>query len=166
MNPSLCETFRTLAFKTFDQMGSARRVGHQPQEETFTDTNILDLKVRHGDEIHSRTYNKRQEGLNGADWQWWLTNQAMDSWLGLRVQAKVQNLEADSFDHLHYQSGKSKTYQSSILKRECAKEGLIPLYCLYTVGPAKTRKPAPFLANRGKRGTPFPSEIVTRGVLF
>lgn len=135
MPTTLCETFRSLAFRTYDQMGRARRVDHQPLEETFTDTNILELKDRHPTEIYSRVFNKYEEGLNGADWQWWLTNASMTSWLGLRVQAKVLHLKSDTFAHLHYKSGKSKTYQLTKLKRECAKEGLVPLYCFYVHEP-------------------------------
>lgn len=129
---SLCETFRSLAFRTFDQMSMARSVGHQPLEETFTDTNLLQLKVRHPKDIHCRLFTKQQEGVNGADWEWWITDATGSSWLGLRVQAKVLNLEADAFLHLHYKSAKSRSYQLSKLKRECSKDGLIPLYCLYT----------------------------------
>lgn len=129
--PTLCESFRTLAFKTYEQMGRAKTVGHQPLEETFTDLNILALKVRHATEIHSRLFSKPEEGKNGADWEWWLSNSKGSMWLGLRVQAKVLQLKSDSFPHIHYKSGKSKTYQSAKLKSECAKEGLIPLCALY-----------------------------------
>lgn len=112
-------------------MGKASTVGHQPLEETFTDLNILELKLRHPREIHSRLFSKPEEGKNGADWEWWLTNSNQSKWLGLRVQAKILQLKSDTFPHIHYKSGKSKTYQSAKLKRECAKEGLIPLYALY-----------------------------------
>lgn len=131
MLTTLCETFRSLAFRTFDQMGRARRVRHQPLEETFTDTNILELKDRHPTEVYSRVFNKHEEGFKGADWQWWLTNASMTNWLGLRVQAKVLHLESDTFPHLHYKSGAPRRYQLAKLKRECAKEGLVPLYCFY-----------------------------------
>lgn len=131
MHTTLCETFRSLAFRTFDQMGRARRVGHQPLEETFTDTNILELKDRHPAEIFCRTFTKPQEGINGADWEWWLTDASKSKWLGLRVQAKVLHLDSNTFPHLHYKSGQSKVYQATKLKRECATDGLIPLYCLY-----------------------------------
>ena len=139
MQPSLCESFRALAFLTFDQLGKGRRVGHQPLEETFTDTNILELRDRHGSEIYSQTFSKHQEGLNGADWEWWLTNSSRTSWLGLRVQAKVLHLQSDTFAHLHYRSGKGKAYQSGKLKRASAREGLIPLYCFYTHKPQGIR---------------------------
>ena len=117
MSTKLCETFRALAFRTFDQMARARRVGHQPLEETFTDTNILELKDRHPTEIYCRTFNKHEEGKNGADLELWLTNHSMSSWLGMRLQAKVLHIESDTFPHLHYKSGKSKKYQLSKLKK-------------------------------------------------
>jgi hypothetical protein len=131
MPTTLCETFRSLAFRTFDQMGRARRVGHQPLEETFTDTNILELKDRHPTQVYSRVFNKHEEGRNGADWEWWLINASITSCLGLRVQAKVLDLNSNTFAHLHYRSGKSRIYQLTKLKRECANEGLVPLYCFY-----------------------------------
>lgn len=133
MAPTLCETFRSLAFQTHDQLAKARSVGHQPLEETFTDINILELKIRHPGEIYSHTFTKPQEGINGADWEWWLTNQSRTSWLGLRVQAKVLELSSDTFPHLHYVSGNPKTYQLQRLQTEAAKVGMVPLYCFYTL---------------------------------
>ncbi|MCQ8895248.1 hypothetical protein NQT62_02195 [Limnobacter humi] len=140
MHTTLCETFRSLAFRTFDQMGRARRVGHQPLEETFTDLNILELKDRHPTEIFCQAFTKSQEGKNGADWEWWLTDSLKSKWLGLRIQAKVLHLSSNTFAHLHYKSGKTKIYQSTILKRESAKDGLIPLYCLYLHDHSKFHK--------------------------
>ena len=134
MSISLCETFRSLAFSTHAQLAKSRRVGHQPLEETFTDLNILELKDRHPFEIYSKTFSKRREGVSGADWEWWLTNNLRSAWLGLRVQAKVLHLATNSFPHLHYQSGTPKTYQLDKLKSEAARNGLFPLYCLYTHG--------------------------------
>lgn len=132
MHTTLCETFRSLAFRTFDQMSRARHVDHQPLEETFTDINILELKDRHPTEIYCKTFTKPQEGVNGADWEWWLTDASESKWLGLRIQAKVLHLDSNKFSHLHYKSGKQKKrYQANKLKRESAKNGLIPLYCFY-----------------------------------
>jgi len=138
---SLCETFRSLAFSTHTQLAKARRVGHQPLEETFTDLNILELKDRHPFEIYSKTFSKRREGVNGADWEWWLTNSSRSLWLGLRVQAKVLHLATDDFPHLHYQSGKPKTYQLDKLRVEAARDGLVPLYCFYTHGESDKKAP-------------------------
>jgi hypothetical protein len=132
MNQRLCQTFQEIAHQTFDMLGRARSVEHQPLEETLTDINILELKTRHGREIFSENFNKKKEGANGADWEWWLTNESMNSWLGLRVQAKIINFKSNSFKHIHYYSKKSAEYQLNKLKRASFNEGLIPLYCLFT----------------------------------
>lgn len=138
---TLCETFRSIAFKTHDQIARARRVNHQPLEETFTDINILELKDRHPHEVYSKTFTKRAEGVNGADWEWWLTNPSKTSWLGLRVQAKILHLETDTFKHLHYSSGSPKTNQIDKLRSESKREGLVPLYCFYTHFSAEDQDP-------------------------
>ena len=82
MTPTLCGTFTSLAVRTFDHLGRARTVGYQPLEETFTDTNILDLKYKHPREVYPHIFSKRDEGVNGADWEWWLTNRLRSNWLG------------------------------------------------------------------------------------
>jgi hypothetical protein len=126
---ALCETFRSLAFRTWDGLARSRRVRHQPLEETFTDINLLEMKDRHPREIYTQIFTKPQEGLNGADWEWWLTDSARRKWLGLRIQAKVLALSQDRFPHLHYKRG--RTYQATKLKKTCHALGLVPLYCLY-----------------------------------
>lgn len=135
MSHSLCKTFRHLAVQTLSQIERARFVGHQPLEETFTDINILELKYRHPTEIYCQTFSKPQEGVNGADWEWWLTDAIASKWLGMRVQAKVINIKTNSFLHLHYKSG--NTYQTTKLQNSAAADGLIPMYCLFTDIPPK-----------------------------
>ena len=132
MHSNLCETFRALAFRTYDQLSKARAVNYQPLEETLTDVNILELKYRHPSEVYSRTFNKREEGVNGADWEWWLTNSQRNQWLGMRVQAKILYLAKNNFPHLHYSSGNPKISQLTKLRRQAFKDGLVPLYCFFT----------------------------------
>lgn len=130
MQQNLCDTFRYLALETFSRIGRARYSRHQPLEETFTDINLLELMYRHPNNIYCQTFTKPQEGKNGADWEWWLTDANETCWLGLRVQAKVLHLGTNSFAHLHYKSGTA--YQTTKLKRAAAADGLVPLYCFYT----------------------------------
>ena len=115
---------------------SLRSVGHQLLEETITDLNILDLKRLHPKEIYCQTFTKPQEGINGADWEWWLTDPTRSRWLGLRVQAKVLELKSDTFAHLHYRPKRGRAYQSTRLKAAAEADGLIPMYCLYAHLPA------------------------------
>ncbi len=132
---TLCETFRSIAFGIHERLRDAKSIDYQPLEETFTDTIMLDLKLKHPVEIFTQPFNKREEGVNGADLEWWLTNAAEDKWLGLRVQAKILNLKANEYSHLHHKVGKTKkTYQIANLKRESARAGLVPLYCFYSYG--------------------------------
>lgn len=136
MTPHLCHTFLSLAVETHDRLKAARSVGHQLLEETITDLNILELKRRHPTEIYCQTFTKPQEGINGADWEWWLTDPTRSRWLGLRVQAKVLELKSDTFAHLHYRPKRGRAYQSTRLKTAAEADGLIPMYCLYAHPPA------------------------------
>lgn len=134
MPPDLCNTFFRLACETNDRLHAARSVGHQLLEETLTDLIILELKQLHPKEIYCQTFTKPQEGKNGADWEWWLTDPTRSRWLGLRVQAKVLELKSNTFAHLHYQQ-QGGTYQSTLLKKAAEQDGLFPLYCLYANPP-------------------------------
>jgi hypothetical protein len=136
MTLHLCHTFRKLARETHDLLKAARGVGHQLLEETITDVNILELKRLHPREIYCQTFTKPQEGIIGADWEWWLTDSTRSRWLGLRVQAKVLELKSDTFAQLHYRPKRGRAYQSTRLKAAAEKDGLIPLYCLYAHPPA------------------------------
>jgi hypothetical protein len=130
----LCETFRALSFNTHGHLARCHRLSHQPLEETYTDINLLELKDRNPEEIFVQNFSKPKEGVNGADWEWWITNSSRNLWLGMRVQAKVQHLEKSEFSHLHYRSKSSQVYQLDKLENEAFKDGLVPLYCLYTYG--------------------------------
>jgi len=69
MHPTLCDTFRGRALWTWDMLARGRSVDCQIGEETLTDLNILELKIRHASEVYTRTFSKPEEGLNGADWE-------------------------------------------------------------------------------------------------
>ncbi len=133
MRPTLCDTFRSRAFLTWDMLARGRSVDCQIGEETLTDINILELKIRHSSEIYSCTFSKTEEGSNGADWEWWFTGSS-GKWIGFRVQAKVIDIQKNSFNHLHYKQYKSQLYQSDILIKDALQKAspLIPLYCLYS----------------------------------
>jgi hypothetical protein len=131
MRQTLCDTFRALAAKTHDHLALAESVSHQPLEETLTDINILQLKLRHPNEVYSQLFNKRRESTTGADWEWWLTNASRSAWLGLRVQAKILHLASNTYRHLHYASGKPPASQVSRLISDAAVLGLTPIYCFY-----------------------------------
>lgn len=127
----ICNTFRRLACDTWDEIGASRQVNHQLREDTFTDLNMLALKLRHHDQVKTRVYNNREEGRNGADWEWWFAG-LNGLWIGFRVQAKIINNFSHEFEHLHYQN-RNNVYQCDRLIQSALANPIprIPLYCLY-----------------------------------
>lgn len=129
----ICQTFRRLAFDTWDKIRAGKQVHKQLKEETLTDLNLLDLKTRHGRQIRIKEFSKPQEGKNGADWEWWFLDR-QGQWIGFRVQAKIINIDRDEYEHLHYRKKASSQYQCDklILNSMTGRHPKIPIYCLYS----------------------------------
>ena len=125
---TICETFKKTAIKTWYRLSDSKEVGMPLGEETITDINLLEIRLAKHPEIQVVKFNKRDEGINGADWEWWLTGKS-NKWLGLRIQAKIINMKTDSYDQLHYKEQTDNLIKSSMEN----KPNLIPLYCLYTM---------------------------------
>lgn len=128
----LCNTFKQLASNTWDKIAESRQVNFPLKEETFTDINMLDLKLHHSGQVRTTVFSKPVEGKNGADWEWWF-NLNNNQWIGFRVQAKILNINSEEFEHLHYQNPATGIYQcdnliENALTRTHPK---IPLYCFY-----------------------------------
>ncbi len=97
----------------------------------MTDLNLMRIKARHRNEVTTMTFTKRQEGVEGADWEWWFTGPS-HKWFGCRVQAKVINVSTETYDHLHYRNRRG--YQAEALIKRCLAHSHrpVPLYVLYT----------------------------------
>lgn len=127
----LCTTFKRLSEWTWEEIEISKSVSFQLKEETLTDQNLLQLKRRHAKEIHTHVFNKHEEGKNGADWEWWLTDGT--TYYGFRIQAKIINNDSDRFEHLHYQ-GKAVIPQSEKLIVQATPKGEVPrapFYCMF-----------------------------------
>jgi hypothetical protein len=136
MSFDLCGSFRYLAADTFRIIQDARRMRFQLKEESFTDFNLFRLKLYHSDEILIKTFNRIEESVVGADWEWWLSD-AAGRWIGFRVQAKIIALNADEFTHLHYQPPKCIAQCEKLILQATSNPmyPCIPLYCLYLTTP-------------------------------
>ena len=55
-------------------------------EETITETNLLEITRRHPQIVDVRTFPKKVEATNGADWEWHIVGSLRT--LRMRVQAK------------------------------------------------------------------------------
>lgn len=121
-----------LSLRTMRLLEAAKTAAHQPLEETITDLNILGLRQHWPSLVKARVHTKPEEGVSGADWEWWFVNSTNTHGTRVLVQAKVVSLDKDSFPMLHYRSSKTGIYQSDKLIATAKKSGAYPLICLYT----------------------------------
>jgi len=105
--------------------------GLTPNEESITNERVivplLNIPSKY---LTTKLYNKHQEGLNGADWEWVFLSKNRDKCFSIRVQAKVLNPNDLIYHELHYKK-KNGRYQSDVLIEEAEKSNALPLYCLY-----------------------------------
>jgi len=129
---TLCNTFKRLAFDTWDEIHKSRQVNFQLKEETFIDKNMLELKLKHTSQVRTKVFTKHEEGKNGADWEWWFKGNT-NNWVGFRVQAKIINILSNEFEHIHYKTPSTGVYQCDKLIKTAltGPNPRIPLYCLF-----------------------------------
>lgn len=139
-------------------MDSAFRIG----EETLTDLNLLTIAVSHPTEVRLHKFTKRVEPSSGADWEWWLTGPS-GGWLGLRIQAKVIDLERMNFPYLHYRhKGGTKSQSETLIQAaQRNRPALVPLYCLYCNWHRSAHRPKLPCGFRSTRVTDFGCSIVS-----
>lgn len=113
----------------WNKLREARTYGYQVGEESITDFLVLNIKKWGQGKIVVDTFTRHKESVNGSDWEWWFTGPGR-KWLGMRVQAKVLNLESEKYEHLHHSNKNGK--QVDLLVNDARKYDLIPLYCMYT----------------------------------
>lgn len=114
---------------TWNRLREARKLGFQVGEESLTDFIVLNIKKWGVGKISVDTFTRHAESLNGSDWEWWFTGPS-GKWLGMRVQAKVLNLSSEKYEHLHHKN--KHGFQVDLLTADAKKNGLIPLYCMYS----------------------------------
>ncbi len=102
-------------------------------EETITESNLLEIRRRHPQLVRVRTFPKRQEATNGADWEWHLIGRKRT--LKMRVQAKrVQSNRDLKVRH----KVKSSCRQQRCLLVESARAAFMkPVYCIYCTEPQR-----------------------------
>lgn len=96
-------------------------------EETITETNLLELRRRHSDVVHLRTFSKHQEAKIGADWEWYIVGGKRT--LKMRVQAK--RVQRNGVLKIRHAVGLSGKQQSDLLLEAAAAARMRPMYCIY-----------------------------------
>lgn len=133
MTTDLCYSFQEIASWVWENIDRADRMGLAFSEETITETMLLKLAMRHPTEVRIKAFSKREEGVNGSDWEWWVGERG--NWFGMRVQAKRIKLPAETFDRLQSYGRKdgSTVGQIDRLISRAREDKLNAAYCLYFI---------------------------------
>ncbi len=102
-------------------------------EETITETNLLEIRRRHPELVRLRTFPKRVEAKNGADWEWHIIGRKRT--LKMRVQAKrLQRNGVLKVGHKVKSSGKQQ--RDLLINGACAAK-MKAVYCIYCSEPQR-----------------------------
>ncbi|MDE2808466.1 MAG: hypothetical protein OXN90_08610 [Gemmatimonadota bacterium] len=136
MNLDLALTFLELGDATSCNLkfSNADNVWVSYGEETITESNLLEITRRHPRVVVIRTFPKKVEATNGADWEWHIVGSLRT--LRMRVQAKrLQRNGVLKVKHTVKSSGKE---QRDLLIAAAGAEGMKPVYCIYCTEPQRT----------------------------
>ena len=130
MMMQLCNLFKSISMGTWHHNKVAHSVNYQFGEETITDVILFLLKASAPNLIKIRKFNRREEGIYGADWLWvFLSNGTA---LPMFIQAKRLETSTRKYEHLDYWIGKAKTSrQCDVLVDIAKKNGIYPAYVFY-----------------------------------
>jgi hypothetical protein len=129
-NP-LCRSFRDEAQRVQRDMDDALRLGMPRNEETTTETLLLNLARNHPrHELRIETFTGSEEGVHGADWEFWFAN---DHGLGVAVRIQAKRLfPSGNYDSLFHQSKTQKTKRTNQCRELIRHAGsAIPIYVFY-----------------------------------
>ncbi|MEO6541206.1 MAG: DUF6615 family protein [Ferruginibacter sp.] len=84
---TLCDDFKEIALRTWHLMRNAYEFDMGIGEETITDINLLELKIRQPDLVFTKKMSRRAEHRIGADWLWAIVGRTGATFI-LYVQAK------------------------------------------------------------------------------
>jgi len=130
----VCGSFEYLARRTWRYVGAGQSTAVRIGEQTLTDINLVDLQLRHPNELCTHKFKPHEEVVNGADWEWWFRDGG--SFLGARVQAKKLYFDA-GYKELYGRKGRD---QADHLVDNVGGTGITPLYCFYNcVEPGDSR---------------------------
>lgn len=134
---SLLHTLLELGHITSQNLGFAQTThgGITFSEETITETNLLEFRRRHPQNVHVYSFSKATESkVTGADWEWHIIGQART--LKMRVQAK-RIYKAGGIGNLAQQGSTASMSQIDLLLHDSEINGLLPIYCFYCSEPQR-----------------------------
>lgn len=139
----LCLEFRKAAVRTWSDLILAAALKTRLAEESITD--YLVFQLAKGQVLGSyqvQSFTKKQESLNGADWEIWLTGPT-GTWFGLRLQAKVMSTGINRYKQLHKPKANAGSPSASQrLINSANAVSALPIYLLYSAWTPTPKAPA------------------------
>ncbi|MEO1150665.1 MAG: DUF6615 family protein [Pseudomonadota bacterium] len=96
-------------------------------EETITEINLLELQRRHPQAVQLKTFSRRAEATNGADWEWHIIGR---HWV-LKLMVQAKRLAANNVLKIKYTVRSTGADQLDTLIAASAAANCRPIYCLY-----------------------------------
>lgn len=133
----ICKYIKDTSRYIWSKIEDSKAVDVKIQEETVTETILINIAKDLYPYTKIKTFHKNEEGINGADWEWYIRiKEGEDTeglWLGMIVQAKILNDNAKnpSYDSLWKIDDKTKKYQFEKLLNTAYEKELLPIYCFY-----------------------------------
>ena len=130
MNQNILTTFLDLGDATSRNLGFShlKSVLISYGEETITESNLLEIRRRHPQQVTLKTFPRRIEAKIGADWEWHIIGRRHT--LKMRVQAKrVQTDDKLKIKHKIRSTGKLQRDQ---LLQAANASKMKPIYCIYS----------------------------------
>ena len=93
-----------LSKNVWRRRGVAKHNGLRYNEETVTETLLLDLMINYPGDVRIIPFNKKNEARNGADWAWAFVSCNGHSNQGMLVQAKRLGDNDSNYHSLYYKS--------------------------------------------------------------
>lgn len=124
------EVFEALTHRSrevYRQFGDGELLGVRQQEETITETLLLELG-RATRLVSASLKSRARESLEGADWEWWIRGRSY--WFGMLVQAKRRRQSMAKPYDFGYVGG-SGVPQVDLLRQEALRRNLAGVYVLY-----------------------------------
>ena len=134
----------SLATNIWRRRGAAKRCGLSFNEETVTETLLLDLALHFPGSVKIVPFTKAEEAQTGADWAWAFVGSDGHSCQGMLVQAKrLDNLD-QAYQSLNHHGGASNPTLSQMdrLIETAKRYGLPPIYAFYNHLDDTSRIPA------------------------
>lgn len=126
---ALCQTFASLASRTWHDLRDALTLRCALGEESITDYLLLELKRSHPHEVVVTKFTRAREGrVTGADWEWWFRSSG--HWFGMLVQAKKLDGVRLKYPEIGYKNTSGRS-QIDLLLEHASKQSVYPIYCFY-----------------------------------